>query len=159
MAGYMKAEGLDEISKMLQDLGDNAREIAAAGLYKGAGVVADAFSNAVKSIQTEDFRYVKNGETRLASPAEKAALEGRTGIAHFKGSAAEIDTLIGFKNAGYADVAGKRKPVAVIARSINSGTSFMEKQPVFRRAASKAKKEATTAIVDEIEKKIKELTK
>lgn len=159
MAGYFKADGLDELSKMLQGVGDSAAEIAAAGLYAGAGVAADAMTAAVNSIATDEFRYAPNGQTRLPSPEEKAALEGKTGIARFNGTATEIDTLVGFNHAGYATIGGKRKPVIVIARSINSGTSFMKKQPVFRRAVSKAKTSATQAVVEAAEKKIKELTK
>ena len=158
MAGYVKVDGLDQLGHMLENLGNEAGEIAAGALYKGAGVVADAYSAAVDSIRTAPFKYAKAGKSRLPSPEEKAALKSKTGIAHFRGSGAEIDTLIGFHNAGYVEINGKKKPVAVIARSINGGTSFMEKQPVFRRAASKAKGAATQAVVDEAEKRIKELT-
>lgn len=159
MAGYLKAEGLEQFSRMLQGLADNAAEIAAAGLYAGAGVAADAMTAAVDNISTEDFSYAPEGQTRLPSPEEKAALKGKTGIAHFRGSSTEIDTLIGFQGAGYASIGGKRKPVIVIARSINSGTSFMQKQPVFRRAISQARNSATQAVVEAAEKKINELTK
>ena len=159
MAGYVRADKLEEVSKMLSQLDSGAADIAAAALYKGAGVVADAFTQAVNDIRTQRFFYAQNGRTRLASPEEKEALNGKTGIARFRGSGGEIDTIVGLQNAGYATVNGKRKPVAVIARSINSGTSFMEKQPVFRRAASKAKKEASEAIVREAERQIKERTK
>lgn len=43
------------------------------------------------------------------------------------------------------------KPIGVIANAINSGTSFMDKQPFIRRAFSKAKGKAEKAIVDRIE--------
>ena len=159
MAGYLQADGLDQLSRMLQNVGDHAGDIAAAGLYAGAGVAADAMTSAVDQIKTEEFRYAPEGSTRLPSPEEKEALRGKTGIAHFRGSATELDTLIGFNGAGYVTIGGKQKPVIVIARSINSGTSFMKKQPVFRRAVSKAKTDATKAVVEAADKKIKELTK
>ena len=51
------------------------------------------------------------------------------------------------------------KPVAVIANAINSGTSFMKKQPFIRKAVSKSKQRAEDAIRDKVqelvEKKIK----
>lgn len=159
MAGYLKTDGLDELSRMLQGVADHAADVAAAGLYAGAGITADAMTAAVDQIATDEFKYAHNGDTRLPSPEEKEALRGKTGIARFRGSSTEIDTLIGFQGAGYVNIGGKRKPVIVIARAINSGTGFMKKQPVFRRAASKAKTDATKAVVEAADKKIKELTK
>ncbi len=40
------------------------------------------------------------------------------------------------------------KPIGVIANAINSGTSFMKKQPFFRRAVSKSQSAAIQAIVN-----------
>ena len=158
MAGYVRAEGLDQLSRMLQKVGNNAGEIAAAGLYAGAGVVADALTAAVDSIVTEEFKYAPPGQKRLPSPEEKAALKNRTGIAKFRGSSTEIDTMVGFKGAGYVTLGDKRKAVILIANSINSGTSFMLKQPVFRRAISKSRGAATDAIVETADKVIHTLT-
>ena len=53
--------------------------------------------------------------------------------------------------------AQNRKPVAVIANSINSGTSFMEKQPFIRKAFSKSKSAATAAIEKGIKARLDEL--
>lgn len=44
-----------------------------------------------------------------------------------------------------------RKPVGVIANAINSGTSFMKKQPFVRQGASKGAKHAEAAITRKIE--------
>ena len=43
------------------------------------------------------------------------------------------------------------KPIGVIANSINSGTSFMEKQPFFRRAVTRGTKKAKDAIIQTAE--------
>ena len=59
--------------------------------------------------------------------------------------------------AGYADINGKPKAVRLIARSINSGTSFMKKQPVFRKAVSSSKGRATNAIVSKAEEMFNEI--
>ena len=53
--------------------------------------------------------------------------------------------------------AQNQKPVGVIANSINSGTSFMEKQPFMRKAFSKSKTAAVAAIEEGIRKRIEEL--
>ena len=164
MAMTMKTEGLTEVSEMLAKLGEKAEDVASAGLYKGAGVVADAFTAATNKIATEEFHYLARpdltGTKRYPSPEEKEALMGKSGIAKFNKNGSEVDTIIGISpSAGYANVNGKRKPVLLIARSINSGTSFMHKQPVYRKAANSSRNEAEVAIVSEIEKLFKEITK
>ena len=45
----------------------------------------------------------------------------------------------------YAKGGTNIKPSPVIANAINSGTSFMEKQPFFRKATSRAKGKAQEA--------------
>ena len=76
----------------------------------------------------------------------------------FRKNGSEVDTLIGISyDSGYTQIAGKQKAVAVIARSINSGTSFMKKQPVFRRAKNSAQGAAKAAIVAKAEKMFDEI--
>jgi hypothetical protein len=85
-------------------------------------------------------------------------LIGRTGIARFKEGGGEVDTLIGVTEAaGYAYIGHTKKAVRLIARSINSGTSFMDKQPVFRKAKNAAQGAAKAATVAKAEKLLDEI--
>lgn len=52
-----------------------------------------------------------------------------------------------------------QKPVGVIANAINSGTSFMEKQPFIRKAFSRSEKDAVAVIDGEIQKRIEQILK
>ena len=100
---------------------------------------------------------------------------GGAGIAKFRKNGISVNTSIGFTNSGYVVVNAKRsrkartnyrydkktnsivhsskagegsanvKPVAVIANAINHGTSFMDKQPFFRKAVSQANSKAESA--------------
>ena len=158
MAMSIETSGLKELSSMLSQLGNEAENVAAGSLYDGAGVVADAFKSAVNSIRTEPFKGKR--DRRLPSPEEKAALMGKTGIAKFNRTGGEVETLIGVSGAaGYANIGGKAKAVRLIARSINSGTSFMPKQPVFRKAKSASQGKAKAAIVSKAEKMFNEIIK
>ena len=160
MAMTIRTEGLTELSEMLARLGDKAQDVASGALFDGAGVVADAFTAAVGSIRTEPFRYAETGQKRLPSPQEKAALIRKSGVAKFQKTTNEVNTLIGISGAaGYAKIAGKPKAVRMIARSINSGTSFMDKQPVFRRAKSSSQEAAKAAIVGKAEALFDEIIK
>ena len=158
MAMTMKVDGIEKVSRMLTALGDQAEAVAALSLYDGAGVMADAYSQAVESIHAEKFRYAFGNVKRYPSFEEKAALQGKTGIAKFDKNGTEVNTAVGIKGAGYADIAGKPVAVNKIANAINSGTSFMVKQPVFRQAVSKARGPASAAIVSKAEQLIHTIT-
>jgi hypothetical protein len=156
MAMTIKTEGIEELDRILGELKGKAMDVAKASLYDGAGIVANAYAAAANSIRTEPFKGKR--EKRMPSPEEKAALVGRTGIARFKETGEGVDTLIGITGAdGYVQIGGKAKAVRLIARSINSGTSFMDKQPVFRKAKNAAQGAAKAAIVAKAEKMYDEI--
>ena len=159
MAMTMQVEGIEELSRKLNTLGDKAEEVASRALYAGAGVMADAYSQAAGSIRAAPFRYVFNGQKRDPSPEEKAAVQGKTGIAKFSKNGSEVNTSVGVGARGYVNIGGKQKAALMIANSINSGTSFMNKQPVFRRAATQGAGPASAAIAEAADRLIDEITK
>lgn len=177
--------GMEEISKMLDELGDAAESVASLALYEGAGAMAKAINESALSIRTAPFKYAKPGTTRLPSPEEKQILldNGTMGIAKFDKNGSEVNTSVGYNKTGYANVnwnhmassartnykdfylkghdsnassflkvlgmgkgAQNQKPIGVIANAINSGTSFMQKQPFFRQGVQKGTKRAEEAI-------------
>ena len=77
-------EGLDELTRKMDKLGEKAQKVASEALYEGAGVMADQVSQAVHGIATEPFKYAAGGRKRKPSPEEKAILEGaKKGVARF----------------------------------------------------------------------------
>ena len=148
----MKVDGMDKITEMLEKTGEAATGIAARALYKGAGIVADEISRGAREVTTKPFRYAQ-GWQRHPSPEEKEAVvsAGAAGIAKFQKTGNEVNTSIGYRRSGYAMIAGKRKPIPLIVNAINSGTSFMQKQPFIRKAVSSSKNKATEAITEEVE--------
>lgn len=176
MAFKFEVKGMDELLQRMDRAPKKAAKVGAEALFEGAGVIADSVSGAVHGIRTAPFKYAKNGEKRLPSPEEKAIVESsRHGIAKFQNSGVRIQTSVGFQNSGYAAIGwnharaknsrtlykqgeggrmvhasqgagASQKPVPLIVNSINSGTSFMQKQPFLRRAFSKSKGAAAAAI-------------
>lgn len=139
MSMSMDVSGMDELTSKLEKLGEKGLQIAAVALYDGAGVMADQVSAAVRGIATEPFHYVKDGKMRKPSPSEKAIVENAPrGVSKFKKSISRVETNVGLRNAGYGTIAGRSKPVPMMANAINSGTSFMTKQPFFRKATSRS---------------------
>lgn len=154
----MQTTGMEELEKKLGQLGEKGQQIAAVGLYEGAGVMADAVSQAVQGIATEPFQYASGGRKRRPSPEEKAILvNAKKGVAKFKKSVTRVDTSVGMQNSGYAELAGRTVPIPLIANSINSGTSFMQKQPFFRKAKSRSGA-AEAAIENKLREEIEKLS-
>ena len=154
----IQVTGFEELNRKMGKLPENAAKVAAEALYEGAGVVADKVSSAVQGIATEPFKYAARGKKRKPSPEEKAIVaSAKHGVAKFRKSGVSVQTSVGYQNAGYASLNGKTKPVPLIANAINSGTSFMQKQPFMRRAFSQSKGPATAAIENGIKAREDEL--
>lgn len=151
--------GFEEIEKKLDKLGAKASAVVSEALYEGAAIMADELTKSVSEIKTAPFRgKAKPGETRLPSPEEKYIVEHASkGVAKFTKDSDSVQTSIGYSNSGYAVLNGRTVPVPVIANSINSGTSFMEKQPFIRKAQNASKEKATGKIKEIIEQKMDEL--
>ena len=159
MPFVMEIDGMAEVSEMLTKLEEDAPKIAAKALYEGAGIMADEIKKGAESIRTAPFKYAREG-TRFPSPEEKEiVMQAGVGIAKFNKEGAEVDTSVGYRNAGYADLNGKQKPIPVIVNAINSGTSFMTKQPFVRKAASSGGKKAMEAMKTAIEAEFEARTK
>ena len=159
MAYTMKVDGLTELSEMLTNMAEKAPAAASKAVYEGAGVVADEVRNQIGKISTAPFHYAVF-VTREPSPEEKAIVEqAGAGIAKFRKNGSEVETSVGFAKAGYATLKGKTVPIAKIANAINSGTSFMKKQPFMRRAANNGGKKAIDAMKKSIEKSFEEMKK
>lgn len=176
MPYQLKIDGMAEISRKLELLEEKAPAVAAQALYEGAAVMQQAILQEMNAIKTAEFKYAKSGTQRLPSPEEKAVLEqAGVGVAKFDKNGAEIDTSVGFNVAGYAKVNFRHmrskartnykgdgtnvKPVGVIANSINSGTSFMKKQPFVRKGMTKGAPKAMQVMQEKIEQAFEAITK
>lgn len=160
MAYEMKVEGMSELTDLLDRMESRAPTVANKALYQGAGVMSDAIVQGAKSIRTAPFKFAREGNERLPSPEEKAiVVEAGAGIAKFDRNGTESQTSVGFSNSGYAELKGRRVPVPLIANAINSGTSFMRKQPFVRKAATRGGKKAVETMISVIETEFNEMQK
>ena len=151
----MRVDGMVEISELLGQMAEAAPGVAAKTLYEGAGIMADEIRASVETIKTGPG--ADRNDARYATTEEKEIVRNAAvGIAKFNKNGTEVDTSVGFSNAGYAQLNGKTVPVPLIANSINSGTSFMHKQPFFRKAvktaAPKAQEKMNETVLTEWQK-------
>ena len=142
-------KGLDEFMATLSQLEGDVHRAATKAVYDAAGLAVDVYAQEVKSLPV-DQRYgtsskQKTGPTEL----EKKGLIDSLGIASFVNENGNINTSVGFD--GYNE-AGKANQL--IARSVNSGTSFMKKNPFADRANRKIRRLAKAKMAETFEREI-----
>ena len=147
-------KGLNEYARRLSKLGDQAERVAGKAIYAAADIVTDEIRTNIEAIPVlnkEDLKHHRrNGITQTA----KDGLLDSLGIASMeKDAKGLLNVKVGFD--GYNKVRTKTypngQPNALIARSVESGTSFMEPHPFVRPAVNKTRQAALTKMDDVIE--------
>ena len=157
MAYTVKIDGIESLDNLLKNLGNEAAKVAPQGLYDGAGVMADEINKTAESIRAERFHYAVFVQRKPSEEEKAAVLSAKAGIARFGHDGLDVNTSVGYANSGYAEINGRRKPIPQIANAINSGTSFMQAQPFFRRAVNSGRRKAEEAIAKSIEEKLEKM--
>lgn len=153
--------GLDEMIKRLDGLGAKTEDLLSKALYAGADVMADGLKSALQSLPEDSgFKNIKKGDTprNVVSRHDKEDLISHMGISRFQKKNGSVYARIGFD--GYGQIKTKKfpngRPVVLIARSINSGSSVRMKHPFIRPTLTQYKSAAIQAmqkvIADEINK-------
>lgn len=140
--------GIEKYQEQLYRLGRQSPKIINAALYDGAGILADAVQEEIKTLDRLD-------------PRQQKGLSDGLGIAHFWEKNGTVQTKIGFE--GYNTWRTKRwpkgQPNAMIARSTIRGTSWMYPNRFTDRAARKSRERCIQAMQDRINKELADLTK
>lgn len=161
--GSIYARGAENLEMMLEKLSGNVEAILKMAVYDGAGVLAKAIAQAIDDLPTDSGPItpehpIMNGPTQ----AQKDGLKEGFGISGMRTDNGDyINVKIGF--AGYNDVHTKKypdgQPNQLIARSIESGTTYMRKHHFVRRTVSRVKKAAEAAVQARLEKETAKITK
>ena len=107
-------------------------------LWEGGKIVGDSIKNALNDIPVQD-QYVPKGQTRVGIRSEeKAAIQAAFGLSKMRDTGSGYSTKAGF-NAGTK------------IRQVESGTSYMQKHPVVRKAVNAAKGRAESAMAAKFE--------
>ena len=154
----MEVYGLDELATTFEKLGSRAQEVQSRALYKGAGAMKDALIKTIQSLPDDDRFVNKNDQPlNVVGADDKADLISHVGIASFEVTNDGINTQISFD--GYGSKATKKypngRPMIMIARSINSGSSVRRKIPFIRNCANQHKQEVIDAMKKAADDEIK----
>lgn len=134
MASF-KCEGMEEFIETCIFTERSLDGIIGRSIYPGAEIMGDAIKAATAGIPVDDtlFRFsAQYGRLRRGiTSRQKKALIDSMGIAEIKKNWFGYNVKIGWD--GYNDIVTERwengQPNAMIARSLNSGTSFLQKYP------------------------------
>ena len=146
----IKVVGIDSFIKDINELAGDAEGICKMAVYDGAAVVADAVKANINALPTRVNKFVPKGhKARGATANEKAALISGFGISRMRANGT-VDVSIGFD--GYTETG---KPISMIARSIESGTSWLQKTPFVNKGVASSKGAAEAAMQKRFDEEIK----
>ncbi len=170
--GAIKFSGLNEYAQKLTALERSTDAVIKKSLQAGANMAADEMRKAIEQLPTSDH-VSENGESRPwwgtpehpargLSEAQKQGLLDSLGITTISiDEKGIVNIKIGFD--GYNSVESKQfpngEPNLLIARAVNSGTSFMESNPFAKNAKKKGGPKARKAMKKTVEKEFQKITK
>lgn len=157
-----KFEGIDDYIAQLHKLYGNVDEMIGRSIYEGAAVVMQSVVSAIEGIATDNRPRVPEGTLKNGpSTRQKRWLQHSIGIASLRQDGTFWNVKIGFD--GYNDIVTERwpqgQPNAMVARSIESGTSFMAKQSFMRKAEQSSRVRCEQAMAKEIDKELTKIIK
>ena len=141
-------KGLEQYTQYLQRIEANTEEICGAAVYAMADVVTDEIRNNLEKLETisskEAIAAWKEKRKVPLTKVQKKALEQSLGISPMQKENGFYNVKAGFD--GYNTTKTKKypngQPNAMIARSVDSGSSFRQKNPFVRTAVKTAQKKA-----------------
>lgn len=149
--------GIDDYSAKLQKLGRTGIAICKAAVYEGADEVADAIRASVQALPTTRkqeavIAWRREIPTHGLTEDQKQGLLDGLSVAKMRDDDGYVNTRIDF--VGYNSVQTQAypngQPNAVIARSMESGSSARVKQPFVRKAVNAARPRAEARMGDKI---------
>lgn len=157
--GTFKFKGVDKLIGQFNKLADNSEAMIGKAIYNGAAVTMAEVTRGIDKIKTDD-RYVPEGEMKTGpSTYQKIGLQRSVGISKMRKDGDFYNVKIGFD--GYNGMKTKAwpqgQPNSMIARSVESGTSFMQKQAFMRNSERRAKKKCEAAMAETIDKEIQRI--
>lgn len=134
MASF-KCEGMDDFVNLCIFTDKQLDRVIGRSIYPGAKLMANAIKIATEAIPVDDsyfgFSEQYHKKRKGVTSRQKKALIESMGIAEIKKNRYGYNVKVGWD--GYNDIVSKRwpkgQPNVVVARALNSGTSFMRKYP------------------------------
>ena len=159
MAKMTIGKGMDEYLAKLGNLEFAAPGLVGQAIFEGAKIVTDQVRAEIEALPTAESKRVAT--PRDPTQVEKDGLLDGLGVAKKKNDSGYINVKIGMDgyNTDKTKKYPKGKPNAMIARSIESGSTVMKRNAFISRAVNKTKKDAEAAMQKVIEEGIEKIVK
>lgn len=161
MAKFSVGDGIDKYINKLSNLEFQGHEVIGRCVYEGAGIVADAMRRELQAIPVTVKHGTEADKIDGCTPAQKAGLLEGFGISHMQDDGGYYHVKLGFQ--GYNNQRTKAypggQPNSVIARSIDSGTSFRKARHFVNRAVNATKSQAEKAMAEQFDKEVEQIMK
>ena len=154
--------GIDNYIKQLNKLQQSTKDgVVGKTVYAGAAVVADSVRRAIQALPVGDGRTRDGGLVDTVTLPQKAGLLDGFGISRLKDDNGFINVKIGFDgyNSTRTEKYPRGQPNALIARAVNSGTTFRKKTKFVDKAVNSAKKAAESAMDAACSREIEKIMK
>lgn len=151
----LKTVGVDDYINELTAIQENSAKIAGKMVYKGAGIIADAVKQKIALLPEREKS--REGRAKGVTDAERAGLSEGLGISRMRNSDGFINVKIGFDgyNSYVTEAYPKGHPNSMVARTVESGTSWLQKTPFISPAVSATRRTAEEEMERIFDKSIK----
>lgn len=136
----MKMEGLDKFIDLCNLTVKQTDKLCGRSIYPGGGIMYEYANQATRAIRTDPVGFRKGGMKWGPSKEQRDALVESLGIAPIRKQRWGMNVKVGYD--GYNNIVTERwpqgQPNMMIARSVESGTSFMQPQYFMEKAVQRA---------------------
>lgn len=156
----MKVKGLDDFAKALDQLDNRKTGVMKYALYEAVKIVKEEVEHKLDSLPVDKSRFLRDGDKyNVITAHDLMDLKNSLGVAPMEDGKGGVTTSLSFD--GYGTIATskypKGRPMAMIARSIESGSSVRQKIPFVRQAVNASKARAIAAMEEATHDKINEI--
>lgn len=154
--------GIDNYIKQLDKLRQSTKDgVVGKTVYAGAEVVADSVRRAIQALPVGDGRARDGGLVDTVTLPQKAGLLDGFGVSRMKDDNGFVNVKLGFDgyNSTRTEKYPRGQPNALIARSVNSGTTFRKKTKFVDKAVNSARKAAQAAMDAACSREIEKIMK
>lgn len=162
MAKFVVGNGISNYVQQLEELSTASEEMIKRSVYSGAGIVTDAVRKNIQGLPVRHGGYFKDGvKASGITPVQKAGLLNGLGIAPFKNENGYVHVKVGMDgyNATKTKKYPKGQPNAMVARSVETGTSWMQAHPFIGPAVRSTKAKAEQAMAKAFDEECKKRMK
>ena len=162
MAKITFKKGDEYLFKLSKLANEAIKEVCGPAIYDAAGLVADNIMEEFKKVPTDE-RFGTEGTPAIGpKKIQKKALYECYGITKMEEDAdGFLNVKIGFD--GYSDIKTKKwpngQPNQLIARAIESGTSYMVKHPFVKQGVAKSRKKALEIMKKKVDEGVEKIMK